>query len=112
MLLPGLADGRVVDCVLGTLELAEPATGEVMVMVRPEQVVLGSTSGLAARVLSIAYHGPDAMVRLELTDNHTRLVARVPGQGAPRPGDLVSVGVPGPTHAFPLASRVADHVVS
>ncbi|WP_433004035.1 ABC transporter ATP-binding protein [Kribbella sp. CA-294648] len=113
MLLPGLADGRVVDCVLGTLELAEPVTGEVMVMVRPEQVVLGTVGlGLAARVVSIAYHGPDAMVRLDLADTNTRLVARVPGQGAPRPGDLVSVVVPGPTHAFPLAGRVADHVVS
>ncbi|MEU4392618.1 ABC transporter ATP-binding protein [Kribbella sp. NPDC023855] len=115
MLLPGLADGRVVDCVLGTLELAEPASGEVMVMVRPEQVVLGALgqqSGLTARVVSIAYHGPDAMVRLDLTDTNTRLVARVPGQGAPRPGDLVNVVVPGPTHAFPSTSRVADHVVS
>ncbi len=104
MLLPGLADGRVVDCVLGKLDLAEPATGDVLVMLRPEQIVLGAPSGLAARVTSIAYHGPDAIVRLDLTDTTTRLVARVPGHGTPHPGDLVGVVVPGQVRSFPKPS--------
>jgi iron(III) transport system ATP-binding protein len=100
MLLPGLAAGRVVDCALGKLDLAEPATGEVLVMVRPEQIMLGAPSGLAARVVSAAYHGPDAVIRLDLTDTTTRLVARVPGRNAPRPGDIVGIAVPGQVRSF------------
>ncbi|MFC0623333.1 ABC transporter ATP-binding protein [Kribbella deserti] len=101
MLLPGLAYGRVADCDLGKLDLAEPATGSVLVMIRPEQVVLEAPSGLTARVVSVAYHGPDAMVRLDLTGTTTRLVARVPGRDAPHPGDLVGVAVPSQVRSFP-----------
>ncbi|MEU4287287.1 ABC transporter ATP-binding protein [Kribbella sp. NPDC026596] len=101
MLLPGLADGRLVDCVLGKLDLAASATGQVLVMVRPEQIVLGAPSGLVAQVASVAYHGPDAMVRLDLTDTTTRLVARVPGHDAPQPGDLVGIVVPDKVRSFP-----------
>ncbi|MFC9689096.1 ABC transporter ATP-binding protein [Kribbella sp. NPDC056951] len=101
MLLPGHADGRIVDCVLGKLDLAEPTTGAVLVMIRPEQLTLGAPTGLTARVVSTAYHGPDAMLRLDLTETATRLVARVPGHNAPHPGDLVGVAVPGPVRSFP-----------
>ncbi|TCN41791.1 iron(III) transport system ATP-binding protein [Kribbella orskensis] len=101
MLLAGRADSRVVNCVLGTLDLAEPATGEVLVMIRPEQLVLGNPSGPAARVMSVAYHGPEAMVRLGLPDATTRLVARVPGHHAPQPGDTVHLTVPAQVRSFP-----------
>jgi iron(III) transport system ATP-binding protein len=104
MLLPGRADGTVVDCVLGKLDLAEPASGDVLVMLRPEQLVLGEFDGPTARVVSVAYHGPEAMVRLELTDPATRLVARVPGHRVPQPGDVITVTVPVPVRSFPSRS--------
>ena len=101
MLLTGHAAGPVVECDLGTLALAEPASGEVLVMVRPEQVVLGDPSGLTARVASVAYHGPDAMVRLDLANSAARLVARVPGHRVPQPDDLVGLAIPHPVLSFP-----------
>jgi iron(III) transport system ATP-binding protein len=105
MLLAGRATGSTVDCVLGTLDLVEPATGEVLVMVRPEQVVIGASSDPAACVVSVAYHGPDAMVRLDLPGTEARLVARVPGRRVPEPGDKVGVTVTTAVRAFP-AQRV------
>lgn len=107
MLLAGRAEGRVVDCVLGTLDLAEPATGEVLVMVRPEQVVLGEPSGPTAQVVSVAYQGPDAMVRLNLPNSAARLMARVPGHRVPQPGDKVSLTVPDPVRSFPKHPTVS-----
>jgi iron(III) transport system ATP-binding protein len=104
MLLPGHAAGRTVDCALGRLDLAEPATGDVMVMVRPEQLVLREPGGLTARVVSVTYHGPQAMVHLDLADSTTRLVVRVPGDQLPHPDDKVGIAVPTPVQAFPPRS--------
>lgn len=101
MLLAGQASGSLVTCVLGTLDLAEPATGEVLVMIRPEQIELGDPSGPAARVASVTYHGPDAKVRLDLADTATKLVARVPGHRVPQPGDKVTLTVPAAVRSFP-----------
>ncbi|MEV6925627.1 ABC transporter ATP-binding protein [Dactylosporangium sp. NPDC051485] len=100
MLLRGQAAGRTVHCCLGQLDLAEPATGDVLVMVRPEQLVLREPSGTTASVLSVTYQGADAMVRLDLADQ-TRVVARVPGDRVPRPGDEVGIAVPAPVRSFP-----------
>lgn len=104
MLLPGHADGGTVDCALGTLSLTEPAVGDVLVMVRPEQVHLGEPAGQTAKVVSVAYHGPDAMIRLCLADT-TRIAARVPGQSAPRAETTVQLTVPAPVRAFPIRSN-------
>ncbi|MEV0564107.1 ABC transporter ATP-binding protein [Dactylosporangium sp. NPDC050588] len=101
MLLRGQAGGRTVHCCLGQLDLAEPATGDVLVMVRPEQLVLREPSGTTATVASVTYHGADAMVRLDLAGQSTHLVARVPGDRTPRPGDEVGVAVPAPVRSFP-----------
>ncbi|NIK59084.1 ABC transporter ATP-binding protein [Kribbella shirazensis] len=102
MLLTGHAAGPIVDCELGTLTLAEPATGDVLVMIRPEQLVLEEpTTGLTARVVSVAYHGPDAIVRLSISNSASRLVARVPGHRVPQPDDLVGLAVPHEVLAFP-----------
>ncbi|HET6985279.1 MAG TPA: ABC transporter ATP-binding protein [Kribbella sp.] len=100
MLVPGRAAGHIVDCSLGTLELAEPATGDVLVMVRPEQIQLGDPAGQPAEVISVAYHGPDAMVRLNLANTTTRAVARVPGHNAPHPTTTCHITVPTPVRAF------------
>ena len=96
--------GPDVDCALGRLDLAEPATGDVMVMVRPEQLALQEPGGLTARVVSVTYHGPQAMVHLDLADSTTRLVARVPGDQLPHPDDKVGIAVPTPVQSFPPRS--------
>ncbi|MET8832460.1 ABC transporter ATP-binding protein [Micromonospora sp. NPDC004540] len=101
MLLGGQAVGRTVSCCLGQLDLAEPATGDVLVMVRPEQLVLGEPADITASVSSVTYQGADAMVRLELVGQTTRLVARVPGDRVPHPGDKVGIAVPAPVRSFP-----------
>jgi len=101
MLLTGQANGHKVDCALGTLDLAEAATGAVLVMVRPEQVILGDGSGPTAQVVSVAYQGADAMVGLSLPTTHARLLARIPGHRIPQPGDKVTLTVPTPVRSFP-----------
>lgn len=101
MLISGQAAGRTVDCALGRLDLAEPATGDVTVMVRPEQLVLREPRGPAARVVSVTFRGPHAMVHLDLSDRATRLVVQVPGDQVPRPGDEVGIAVPTPVQSFP-----------
>ncbi|MEV0283746.1 MULTISPECIES: ABC transporter ATP-binding protein [unclassified Kribbella] len=101
MLLDGHADGRTVDCALGRLELAEPATGDVLVMLRPEQLDLCEPSDRAAQVVSVTYHGPHTMVALELPDQKTRLTARVPGDHPLNVGDKVGIAVPAPVRSFP-----------
>ncbi|WP_432945686.1 ABC transporter ATP-binding protein [Kribbella sp. CA-253562] len=101
VLLTGSATGAVVDCALGRLTLAEPVTGDVQVMVRPEQLVLGDEAGLTARVVSVTYHGPHAMVQLAVPGHPSGLAARVSSHRTPRPGDNVQVTVPGPVRSFP-----------
>ena len=105
MLLAGQADGHAVDCALGRLTLAEPATGDVLVMVRPEQLVLDERGNPAAEVTSVAYQGADALVRLNLVDTATRLIARVPGNRVPQPGDKVGVTVSSAVRSFPKHER-------
>jgi iron(III) transport system ATP-binding protein len=70
-------------------------TGELTVMVRPEQIVLTEGPGVAATVTGHDFHGHDAVVTLALEDG-TRVTARVPGHAVPvPPGAAVSVRVVG-----------------
>jgi iron(III) transport system ATP-binding protein len=104
MLLDGHATGLTVDCVLGRITLAEPAIGAVLVMLRPEQLQLHEPGGTIARVTSVSYHGPHAIVQLEVPDQTTRLVARVPCDQVPQVAEKVTVTVPAPVRSFPRSS--------
>jgi iron(III) transport system ATP-binding protein len=68
-LVPGHADGRRATTALGDVELGRPATGDVLVLVRPEHLSVGASPGDVpdahdgtARVTFVEYYGHDAMV--------------------------------------------------
>ncbi len=104
-LLPGTATGELVSCALGSLELRDPQSGPVEVVVRPEQLTLVGGSdgpGVPATVELVEYHGHDATARLRLGDG-TVLKLRAP-EVTVRRGDRVSVAArPGPITVLPGA---------
>jgi iron(III) transport system ATP-binding protein len=103
--LAGRADGPGAVCALGTVTLSlPPPAGELVLVVRPDQLRLGE-AGVPARVDEVSFYGHDAAVRLTLLESATALVARVSGPVAPAAGDEVRVTVAGPLHAYPAPPR-------
>ena len=107
-LVRGVVAGAYARTDLGALELDERVAvggGEVLVLVRPEQVELrapGGDEGLPGEVVALEYHGHDAVVHVRLaTTPQSVLVVRVAGQVAERPGARVAVVVRGPVVAWP-----------
>ena len=97
-LLPGTRREAAVDCALGALQTLDPgpaASGTVLV--RSEQFVLRAAAGAGplGRVLSCAYYGHDAVVRVAL-DGGPEISARCTGPALPAVGEAVAVGVGGP----------------
>jgi iron(III) transport system ATP-binding protein len=122
VLLPGQASGAVADCELGRVGLVRPATGTATVLLRPEQLVpepvgpgsagspppgsgAGDLAGSAAlaQVVSVSFHGHDALVALR-TDQGTDLQARVWSGWLPQPGEQVHVRVRGDAWPLPGAT--------
>lgn len=115
VLLPGEVVGtQQVSCVLGTLDVQgdQPAgVADVQVLVRPEQIVLGS-QGVPARVVDISYFGHDASVRLTLgeggsgSSGGSTVISRVAGPDVPAAGSVVHLSVRGavPVFALPAAT--------
>ena len=64
-LIAGAADGAWAETPLGRIELGRPASGAVMLSIRPEQLAFG-TEGVAARVLSREFGGRDTLYVLAL----------------------------------------------
>jgi iron(III) transport system ATP-binding protein len=104
-----VADG-VATCALGRLALAtadRPVPGgATRVLIRPEQIAIGSGEGVPAEVTEVSYFGHDAAVRLVLDDGGATVLARVIGAGAPHPGDRVALAVRGPVIAYADAGVV------
>jgi len=110
--LANVLDGEVVEaghvvCALGKVRMTGPATaalGRVEVVLRPEQVLLGSAGpgagGAGGIVRRREYHGHDAMVWVELGDR-TLLVARTLSAELPATGSEVSVSCTGDVTLFP-----------
>jgi iron(III) transport system ATP-binding protein len=107
VLLPADAGAGGAQCELGQVSLARPARGATTLLLRPEQLVCdpapgaeeSGRSGAPAAVVSVSFHGHDALVRLR-TDRGTALQARVWSGWLPQPGDRVRVTVRG--DAWPL----------
>jgi len=118
VLLPGQASGASAHCELGRVGLVRPGTGATTLLLRPEQLVPepvgpgsaalsppgteaseGVGSPALAHVVSVSFHGHDALVTLR-TDRGTDLQARVWSGWLPQPGEQVRVGVRG--DAWPL----------
>lgn len=105
VLLPAEADGVTAQTPLGRLRLAEPRTGRVMVLIRPEQVRVSTAEAaedgaVPATVRRHFFHGHDAVLDLVLEDQ-TRVMARVLDDPLPYPpGMRVSLSVRGQARAF------------
>nr|WP_042180669.1 ABC transporter ATP-binding protein [Kibdelosporangium sp. MJ126-NF4]CEL14508.1 Ferric iron ABC transporter, ATP-binding protein [Kibdelosporangium sp. MJ126-NF4]CTQ88873.1 Ferric iron ABC transporter, ATP-binding protein [Kibdelosporangium sp. MJ126-NF4] len=91
----GTASGGAVQTPLGRLGVR--GSGDGTVLVRPEQVRLGTGAG--ATVLDVRFHGHDATVLLRLSDG-TPVRSRVLGTDV-RPGEQTAVSVRGPVLFFP-----------
>jgi iron(III) transport system ATP-binding protein len=105
-LLDGTVDGDCVITRLGPLALAAPGAGRprgpVVVMVRPEQLLLSddaSTTGTTGTVVHQEFYGHDAIVRLTVDD--LSLIARVRGGTTWAAGSAVQLTVDGPVVDFP-----------
>lgn len=99
-LLPGMASGHQVQCVLGTLPIQKQAEGPVQVMVRPEsvRVLLGGERTIPGRILDIEYYGHDQVLSIQL-DSGENLLARRDAIQPFLPGQQVSVE---PVGVFPV----------
>ncbi|WP_213878342.1 ABC transporter ATP-binding protein [Pseudomonas sp. dw_358] len=101
MLLPGRVEGTQVVFALGTSPLMAPMpAGPVQVLLRPEQVRIGTVeegaNTVTARVVKVDYYGHDACVHLDLLEVlSTALIARLPGHACPQVGEVVGVRVEG-----------------
>jgi iron(III) transport system ATP-binding protein len=103
---PGIAEAGRVHCALGALTLAVAGvTGPVSVMIRPEQIRLGSAGALnavPAQLKDVAFYGRDAVVTLGLEGALAGdVTARVFSQAVPPPGAKVWLTVEGKVVAYP-----------
>lgn len=106
-LVPGTRIGRTVTSELGVFE-ADGPDGQVFVVVRPEQVVLGPAvaenhpldSSSAATVTASSFFGHDSLVELTL-ESGLRLTARVPGHRVPSLGLRTTVALDGVISVVP-----------
>jgi len=74
--------------------------------VRPEGIVLGGRPQLKAGVEVVEQMGNEVIVYLKAGDQS--LIARVPPQNAPRPGESVTVGfAPDQLHFFDAETELA-----
>jgi iron(III) transport system ATP-binding protein len=106
VLLPATVRGGIAACALG--EVTTRGTlgdGPAEILVRPEQIQLGTT-GISARVTDVSYFGHDAAVRLDLLPGGPTVTARVHGHDLPAPGTEVRLTVTGDVPTFPAQAEV------
>jgi iron(III) transport system ATP-binding protein len=94
--LSGVARGRGVETELGVFDLREPATGEVHVAVRPEQLELSARGDSNAEVIAREFRGHDVLYRLRHEGGKTLLV-QLPSLELHEVGDEVFVRPARPT---------------
>lgn len=100
-LVAAAASGSTADTPLGTVPLAEPASGDVQVLVRPEMVKL--LPGDTAVIELTEYYGHDSLYVVR-TDAGTTIRVRATAAPVARRGDRVALEYAGPpTVAFPSA---------
>ncbi|HWQ15494.1 MAG TPA: ABC transporter ATP-binding protein [Roseiflexaceae bacterium] len=100
---PGQARGHLVECSLGAVPLAAPASGRVDVMVRPEMLALRPEPRGCGRVEHVTFFGHDQLVAVRMCDG-ALLQARTFPRLDLAPGAQVEVSVSGPVVAFPPES--------
>ncbi len=98
--LPGEAHDSTVQCALGQLLLAAPATGAVQVMVRPEALYLTPDAKGCAVIEAQTFYGHDQVLDVRLS-NGARIAVRTGPRLDLRPGVAVNINVQGPVVAYP-----------
>ncbi len=96
--LPAEAEGRVARCVLGELDLRQPATGPVTLLLRPEAIQL--TGAGQVRIEEVQFFGDHQRLRLRLADD-TGLTAQTDSRRRFQSGQGVGITVNGPVLALP-----------
>ena len=100
--LAGERSGSTVSCALGELPVSaaggDGSTGEVIVVLRPEQIVPAHGAGVDAVIDGEVYHGHDVLVALRIGDE--RVAARWPGTVRPVVGSHIEVTVEGEALVF------------
>ena len=105
-------DGVAV-CELGNVAVCSSCKwlgrGPCTLMVRPEQVVLGS-EGIPARVRDFTFYGHDAVLTLGMGEDGTgsTITVRIPKGSVPLPGERVQVRVSGDAIAYATIARNAS----
>ncbi|HXH59122.1 ABC transporter ATP-binding protein [Iamia sp.] len=102
VLIPGRAGAAGVTCALGVVAVADdspgPASGDVTVCLRPEQVVRADDARVKATVVHTSYHGHDALLELDVAGQ--AVAARWASTTLPHPGEEVGVTVTGTAVTF------------
>jgi iron(III) transport system ATP-binding protein len=108
VVLAGDAQRGTVQCALGRLETDQASvSGEVQVLVRPEQIEVARLNGsrgegiATARVVDRTYYGAEMVLTLDLDGSEDPISARCYSHEAPAEGDLVRVSVAGPVAVYP-----------
>lgn len=91
--LPAQSTDGIAATPLGRIPLAAPTTGAVLVLVRPEDVGVGS-AGAQGQVEFVDFFGHDTRAVIRLADG-TRLIARVRAHAGLHVGATVEVGYTG-----------------
>jgi iron(III) transport system ATP-binding protein len=102
--LPGVAENGTVTSELGTLDLLEPAEGEVDLLLRPEMITVSpyndDPTAIAGTVTTRRFFGRDQQINVMLTSG-TEITARIPTINRFTAGELVAITVDRPVLTFP-----------
>ena len=106
----GEASGNTVVCTFGAFGVrGQHRTGQVAVMIRPEQIRVAPTAserGVAARVIGQTFYGSETLLQLELIDgSETRITARTFDGAGTEVGAEVGLLVDGPVATYPPAAN-------
>jgi iron(III) transport system ATP-binding protein len=105
-LIDGVLGDDSVDTILGCLPFKPAGTlsdGPVTVLIRPEQIEIGTVGTLAGRIVDYGYHGHDAVVHVKPEDRPElpAFVVRMLGGCDLPTGSPVALNARGPVLAFP-----------
>ncbi len=100
-LLPARLRGDSATCSFGSVSVDRSVTGpEVLIFVRPEQVIVRPVADGGSLVTAVAFHGHEVVVRLIDEGSREMIMARVPTALMPEVGDRLGVELHGPVLAF------------
>ena len=104
-LLPATMKDGLATCSFGTVAVEDSSLGpDVLVFIRPEQVVVLPVIDGGALVTAVGFHGHEAVVRLVDEGSREVIMARVPAARMPHVGERFGVKLYGPVLAFDRAS--------